>query len=170
MKLYPACWRPVRNPPCPGNPTHSGPRLPTRPPSAALAPAPRRASRPRPLITFNHREPTPTTETAPTSALHLFLHLHPPGRQACTTMPHLPILPPCRAQSAPFAAIATICPPAPLIPCQQLKKPKNNHRHRWTGRSPPRANSNGITQHDANESHRTANNGFPDPHPAMPRL
>ena len=130
MKLYP---RPAAN-------HHARETRPTRPrdphlPCSVPAPRPRRPSCPRLQITYNHREPAPTTETAPTSALHLSLHSRPPVRPACIAMPHLPVLPPCRPQSAPFAAKGTIRPPAPFLPFLRNKNPKNNHRRR--GRRPP---------------------------------
>jgi hypothetical protein len=126
MNLYPACCRPARNLPCPGNPTY-GPR----PPSAAGGRG-AHAGRPVPArkITYNHREGSPTTIPAPTFALHLSVHSRQPAPQTCTTMPHSPVSRPYWPQLAPFAAEGTIRPPAPFSTFLQKKNPKNNHRHR----------------------------------------
>ena len=125
VKLYLFCLRPAAT-------HHAWETRPTAVPDPHLPTPAAHAGRPipAPQITYNHREGSPTTKPAPTSALHLSLHSRQPGCPTCIAMLHLPILPPCAPPSAPFAAKGATCPPAPFFAFPRNKNPKYNHRHR----------------------------------------
>ena len=78
----------------------------------------------RAQITFNHREGSPTTKPAPTSALHLSLHSRKPVRQPAPPCPICPFRAHTVPKSAPFAAKlpSALRPPFPHFCKRKTRK------------------------------------------------
>ena len=121
MKLYRAWLRPVRNPPCPENPTHNGPRLPMR---RRSVPVSGRAHAGRPNhIQSSGGVPGLQNRPPPLPSICRSTRAHQ-GAKPAPPCPICPFRSLARPPSAPFAAKGALHPPASSYPLSAKKNRK----------------------------------------------